>query len=137
MPAVGNTCVNTNPGVNAFANPESQLSPVAQAAGGPPVKPASDVVVCGVDVMVHRTVSPAEIVVMAVTRIPPVLLVQSTNPISAGLDPPQGGAMSPILTLKVAAWVQEVPIKTRLDMKIPSLDDNFPHFGFFMKDLLW
>jgi hypothetical protein len=53
--------------------------------------------------MVHRTVSPVEIVVIAVTRIPPVLLVQSTNPISAEPAPPQGGAKSPISTSNVAA----------------------------------
>jgi hypothetical protein len=118
-------CVNTKPGVNAFPKAESQRSPVPQAALGPPVRAASDDVVCGVAVMVHTTLSPAAIVVMAVTPMPPVLLVQSTNPISLAPAPPQGGATFPMLTAKDAARVREAPIDIdRLSIKSP-MKNNF------------
>jgi len=75
--------------------------------------------------MVHRTVSPAEIDVMAIAVTPPVLLVQSTNPISTRPDPPQGGAVFPISTSKVAAWAEESPINpTKLSIKNP-MKKNF------------
>jgi hypothetical protein len=71
---------------------------------------------------------------MAVARMPPVLLVQSTNPISAGLDPPQGGAKSPISTSKVAAWVNATPINViRLNIKSPMKTD----FLFMSNHLLF
>jgi hypothetical protein len=95
-----NVFVNIKPGVNAFATPESNKSPVPQAvAAAPPVPNAVWLVtVCGVDRIVHVTESPTEIVVTAVTRIPPVPLVQSTKPISAEPAPPQGGVISPMST---------------------------------------
>jgi hypothetical protein len=52
--------------------------------------------------------------------MPPVIVVlQSTNPMSAEPAPPQGVAISPISTSKVAApaWVV-IPIKIRLDKNI-------------------
>jgi len=103
MPGLLNVCVYARPRVNAFPTPESKLSPVTQAIAVPPLRAASVVTVCGADVIVHRTVSPAEIVVMAVARRPPVLLVQSTNPISPALATPQGEAFFPILTSTVFA----------------------------------
>ena len=116
--------VNTKPRVDAFATPESKVSPVPQGtAAVPPVGPL--VAVCGVDVIVHLTVSPTEIVVMAVARMPPVLLAQSTNPISVGVAPPQGGAVFPISTSKVAAMVQEAPMNAdRLSINSP-MKKNF------------
>jgi hypothetical protein len=101
--------LNINPGVNAFASKESKLSPVPQGpcTGAAGLPEELEVAVCGVEVIVHRTVSPAETFVTASTIIPPVIVVlQSTNPISPGIWPPQGAAASPILTSKVAAWAE-------------------------------
>ena len=91
--------MNTKPEVNAFATPESKVSPVPQIERGPPVGPL--VAVCGVDRIVHRTVSPTFIVVMASVTMPPVWLVQSTNPMSLVPKVMQSaGVISPILTSK-------------------------------------
>ena len=113
-----NAWVNTKPGVNALAVPESKLSPVAQA---PAVAGAdTEVAVCGVPRMVHRTVSPTAAFVTAFTRMPPVpLVLQSTNPISVAPFPPQGGAISPISTSKVAARALEPTNANRLSIKNP------------------
>ena len=88
----------TKPRVNAFETIESNVSPVPQAAAGPPLAVTELVAVCGVDVMVHLISSPTEIVEWAWARMPPVLVVQSTNPMSLGVAPPQGGDVFPILT---------------------------------------
>ena len=103
-----NWCVYTKPAVDAFAIPESHMSPVPRQAAleGPPggATPAWEVVVWKVDFMVHRTASPAVIVVMAVAPIPPVLLVQSTNPTSdvPNTAQPSAAFASPIFTSNVA-----------------------------------
>ena len=90
--------------VNALGTPESKLSPVPHAAAGPPVRAASVVTVCGVERIVHRTLSPAVIVVTAVAAIPPVLLVQSTNPTSIPTTAPHGEKLFPISTPNILAW---------------------------------
>jgi hypothetical protein len=62
---------------------------------------------------------------MAAARMPPVLLVQSTNPISLAPATPQGGDVFPISTSKVAARVKETPINAvRLSIKSP-MKKNF------------
>ena len=113
-----NVWVNTKPGVNALVVPESKLSPVPQA---PAVGWLPEVAVCGVERMVHRTVSPTAAFVTAFTRMPPVPeVLQSTNPISVAPFPPQGGAISPISTSKVAARALEPVINAnRLSIKNP------------------
>jgi hypothetical protein len=127
VPVLLNVCVNTKPEVFEFAIPESKVSPVPHiVAADPPVPRAvSLLAVCGRPLMVHRTVSPAEIVVWAATTMPPVLLVQSTNPISVEPAPPQGGAIFPISTSKIAAMVREAPMNAvRLNIKSP-MKKNF------------
>jgi len=80
-----------------------------------------------VDVIVHTTLSPTAIVDTAAARMPPVLLVQSTNPMSEAVDPPQGGAVSPILTAKFAAMAKEAPINAvRLSTNNPIKEYFFP-----------
>jgi len=62
---------------------------------------------------------------MAIWKKPPVLLVQSTNPISLAPDAPQGGVCFPILTSKIAAMVREAPMNAvRLSIKSP-MKKNF------------
>jgi hypothetical protein len=74
--------------------------------------------------MVHRTVSPSEMLVTAVVRMPPVMVVlQSTNPMSLGVDPPQGAVMSPISTSTVAAWVENDP--KNMNIKNPIKINHF------------
>jgi len=114
-PAVRNgPAVNIKPeGINAFAIPESNKSPVGHIPAGPPevtTRLVDEVAVWGVPDMVHLTLSPTEIVVMAAVTMPPVPLAQSTNPISVGPKITQSaGVISPILTKAVAAWAEERP----------------------------